>query len=316
MKKAVGAFTLVELLVVILIISILMALLLPSIESAREAAYSVSCADRQRQLMSLTHNYNQDYRVILGERVTFQPETSGYQMRGYHLLFEGGYLPKEDTIGASTASINQLANRWRKGNSSLLMCPATRFHGNTPTPGGWSHPNWCTNVEEVIYPGEKNIWRDLWYHAYEGYAWLTNTAYGASRMAVSSYAMPRETRKGYKVGVNYNYEFITRVQNPSRKIWWMEGASAQFVYQARFVLVGQDILNGNATGSYLAWVHLPHPYALNGNYAAYDGHVGQYSRDDLIRAAVEGFPTDLDYEFSAPEEEIVGISYYNPRGNY
>ena len=78
-----SGFTLVELLVVIAIIAMLVSLLLPAVQAAREAARRTQCINKMRQLGIATANYESTAGYFPAGRLSPDWAKNGEQLESY-----------------------------------------------------------------------------------------------------------------------------------------------------------------------------------------------------------------------------------------
>lgn len=116
--KSRRGFTLIELLVVVAIISVLMAILMPSLAKARLNARRTSCAVNFRQLGMSIQMYSSQYQ---DKMVAIWENTRGVPW--FSILREAGVIP--------SPTLNPLSNAWAGSSNpgrDILKCPdASRY---------------------------------------------------------------------------------------------------------------------------------------------------------------------------------------------
>ncbi|WP_425617820.1 DUF1559 domain-containing protein [Anatilimnocola sp. NA78] len=139
-KKVSSGFTLVELLVVIAIIGVLVALLLPAVQSAREAARRTQCANNLHQTGLALANYEGSHRVFPSGGLYGRGNGYGHSWWVRILPFaeESAVFEKFDQNGNSSGFTGWLGGGSHNGNANnrdllkskdfkFMWCPSSRL---------------------------------------------------------------------------------------------------------------------------------------------------------------------------------------------
>ncbi|HNO80125.1 MAG TPA: type II secretion system protein [Phycisphaerae bacterium] len=216
-QKREFAFTLVELLVVVSIIALLVSILLPSLQQARDQAKQVKCLAHQSGLAKAAITYTTEENDWLPG----SPGTTGSMLLGKNWGAANAVdVPRNavqiyDWMGSLAGvqmSFSLPANRverWKQLVEGAFVCPSNRYVA----------PSWGGTDPQQLFPNQKLIS----YNMMRNMIWWENSADAPSFPANSGVVMHRNIPDASQLPTGYAPK-LNRLGTPAEKVFISDGS--------------------------------------------------------------------------------------------
>lgn len=221
------AFSLVELLVVIVLVAMMAALLLPALDKAKQQSLAAACLSNQKQLASAMHMYAEDNSDHLVPMSDYETGANIYPGGG----FWGGPIPDVSLWNNQEIALTAVETGLETSNALYFYCenvnvfhcpgdPRTQHFPTLKDPNGWGYDSYSRTQNTGGEPYD-NYWG-----AGATYKKMSDILRPSSTLSM----MERSDWRGYNVGtwvVRWQKNGFQWLEPPS--FWHLKVSSSGFV---------------------------------------------------------------------------------------